>query len=64
MSALSASWENTLLREEELPMLNKVYLYLYLTSSVTLDIPRNTNNTNQLSLSRNYLTGNAFRLDL
>jgi len=51
MSALSVSWENTLLRVEELPMLNKVYLYLYLTPSVTLDIPRNTNDTNQLSLS-------------
>ena len=28
MSAPSASWENTLSRVKELPMLNKVYLYL------------------------------------
>ena len=50
MSALSASWENTLQRVKELSTLNMVYLYL--TPSVTLDIPRNTNHTNQLSLSQ------------
>ena len=31
MSAPSASWESTLQRVKELPTLNNVYLYLYLT---------------------------------